>query len=124
MRDLFEVMGSGPEESEIIIDLFAGGGGASEGIRIATGRNPDAAVNHNPKAVAMHSANHPDTVHFTEDVWSVPPSLVTCGRPIGLLWASPVIKLCEKHVEHSFFWAFYTLIEILLFMFTTLKSMV
>ena len=89
MRNLFDLMGGSEAQDEIIVDLFAGGGGASEGIRIATGRNPHAAVNHNPLAVAMHKANHPDTVHFTEDVWAVSPSWVTQGRPVGLLWASP-----------------------------------
>jgi DNA (cytosine-5)-methyltransferase 1 len=89
MRNLFDMTAGGAPQDEIVVDLFAGGGGASEGIRIATGKNPAAAVNHNPKAVAMHKANHPDTVHFTNDVWSVSPSWVTKGRPVGLLWASP-----------------------------------
>lgn len=74
---------------EIVVDLFAGGGGASEGIRQALGRDPDAAVNHNPVALAIHRANHPGTWHWAEDVWSVEPSWITEGRPVGLLWASP-----------------------------------
>lgn len=89
MRDLFDLAGIDRDGDEIIVDLFAGGGGASEGIRMALGRDPEAAVNHNPKAVAMHKANHPDTEHFTEDVWNISPSWVTQGRPVGLLWASP-----------------------------------
>ncbi|MGE4194683.1 MAG: DNA cytosine methyltransferase [Pseudodesulfovibrio sp.] len=89
MRNLFDIMGGELRQDEIIGDLFAGGGGASSGIRMALGRDPDFAVNHNPKAVAMHTANHPDTEHFTEDVWSVTPSRATRGRPVGLLWASP-----------------------------------
>ncbi len=89
MRTLFDISGGSQLQDEITVDLFAGGGGASEGIRIATGKNPAAAVNHNPKAVAMHKVNHSDTVHFTDDVWSVSPSWVTKGRPVGLLWASP-----------------------------------
>lgn len=73
----------------IIVDLFAGGGGASEGIRMALGRDPDLAINHDPEAVAMHSENHPGTRHLIEDVWSVDPSWATQGRPVDLLWASP-----------------------------------
>lgn len=73
----------------IIVDLFAGGGGASEGIRMALGRDPDLAINHDPEAVAMHRENHPGTRHLIEDVWSVDPSWATQGRPVALLWASP-----------------------------------
>lgn len=76
-------------QDEIIVDLFAGGGGASTGIAMALGRDPEAAVNHNPKAIQMHMMNHPFTEHFTEDVWAISPSWVTNGRPVGLLWASP-----------------------------------
>jgi DNA (cytosine-5)-methyltransferase 1 len=90
MRSLYDMLG-GPADAgeEIIVDLFAGGGGASEGIRMAIGRNPDVAINHNPQAVSMHRANHPDTLHMCEDVWNVPPTFATKGRPVGLLWASP-----------------------------------
>ena len=73
----------------IIVDLFAGGGGASEGIRMALGRDPDLAINHDPEAVAMHKQNHPGCRHLIEDVWSVDPSWATQGRPVDLLWASP-----------------------------------
>lgn len=73
----------------IIVDLFAGGGGASEGIRMALGRDPDLAINHDPEAVAMHRENHPGTRHLIEDVWSVDPSWAAQGRPVDLLWASP-----------------------------------
>lgn len=73
----------------LIVDLFAGGGGASLGIRMATGRDPDVAVNHDPKAVGMHRANHPDTRHYCQDVWEVLPRQATRGRPVSLLWASP-----------------------------------
>lgn len=74
---------------ELIIDLFAGGGGASHGIYRATGRHPDAAVNHDPIAVAVHSANHPTTKRYCQDVWTVHPAWVSRGRRVGLLWASP-----------------------------------
>jgi DNA (cytosine-5)-methyltransferase 1 len=74
---------------EIIVDLFAGGGGASEGIRTALGRDPDVAINHDPEAIAMHAENHPGCKHYCQDVWSVSPSWATKGRPVALLWASP-----------------------------------
>ena len=73
----------------IIVDLFAGGGGASTGIEAALGRSVDVAINHNPMALAVHAANHPDTVHLTTDVWDVDPLKATKGRPVELLWASP-----------------------------------
>lgn len=74
---------------EIIVDLFAGGGGASCGIEMALGRMVDVAVNHDPAAVAMHRINHPQTIHYRADVFEVDPREVTGGRPVGLLWASP-----------------------------------
>lgn len=73
----------------LVIDLFAGGGGASEGLRMALGRDPDYAVNHDPLAVAMHKVNHPGTTHYRQDVWAVSPRQVTRGRPVDLLWSSP-----------------------------------
>lgn len=72
-----------------IVDLFAGGGGASTGIYLATGRHPDVAVNHSPAAIAMHAANHPTTRHLCESVWTVDPRKVCGRRPVELLWASP-----------------------------------
>jgi DNA (cytosine-5)-methyltransferase 1 len=78
--------------SELIIDSFAGGGGASLGIEKALGRSPDVAINHDAAAITMHTANHPDTKHYTEDVWKVSPRSVTRGRRVGLLWASPDCK--------------------------------
>lgn len=77
---------------ELIVDSFAGGGGASLGIARAIGREPDIAINHDAAAIAMHAANHPGTKHFTEDVWKVAPYEVTFGRSVGLLWASPDCK--------------------------------
>ena len=76
-------------EHELVVDLFAGGGGASTGIFLATGRHPDVAVNHNPAALAVHAANHPSTRHEVEDVFDVNPRRVTGGKPVGLLWMSP-----------------------------------
>lgn len=72
--------------SGLIIDNFAGGGGASTGIEAALGRNIDYAINHDPQAVAMHKANHPKTYHFCEDVWEVEPRTVTKGREVALAW--------------------------------------
>lgn len=74
---------------ELIVDLFAGGGGASCGIEMATGREVDIAINHDPAAVALHAANHPHTRHLVSDVFEADPRTVTGGRPVGLLWASP-----------------------------------
>lgn len=73
----------------IIVDLFAGGGGASSGIRMALGRDPDLAINHDPDAVAMHKQNHPGTEHLIESVWAVDPTWATKGRKVSVLWASP-----------------------------------
>ena len=76
----------------IIVDLFAGGGGASEGIRLALGRCPDVAINHDAAAIAMHEANHPSTLHLREDIRTVSPTATVQGRPVALLWASPDCK--------------------------------
>lgn len=73
----------------LVIDNFAGGGGASTGIAMALGRDPDIAINHSPQAVAMHRANHPNTRHLIEDVWAVDPAAECAGRPVGLAWFSP-----------------------------------
>lgn len=81
---------------DLIVDLFAGGGGASTGIEQATGRYVDIAVNHDPEAVSMHEMNHPQTRHYCEDVFDVDPLAVTNGRPVGLLWASPDCKHFSK----------------------------
>lgn len=76
-------------DEEMIVDLFAGGGGASVAILQATGRHPDLAVNHDADAIAVHTANHPTTRHEQASVWKVEPRAATGGRPVGLLWASP-----------------------------------
>ncbi|GAB1535643.1 DNA cytosine methyltransferase [Geovibrio sp. ADMFC3] len=74
---------------ELIVDLFAGGGGASLGIETALGMSPHIAINHDANAVAMHMMNHPDTEHFHSDIFEIDPYEVTKGRPVGLMWASP-----------------------------------
>lgn len=78
--------------SEIFVDNFAGGGGASTGIEIAIGRNVDIAINHDPDAIAMHKANHPNSKHYCEDVWEVDPVEACEGRPVALAWFSPDCK--------------------------------
>ncbi|WMT90121.1 DNA cytosine methyltransferase [Pelagibacterium sp. H642] len=81
---------------KLIIDSFAGGGGASTGIEMALGRSPDYAINHSPDALAMHEVNHPSTVHLDSNIWDVSPLEVTKGRPVGLFWASPDCKHFSK----------------------------
>jgi len=82
-----------PFQKELVVDLFAGGGGASTGIA-RTYREPDVAVNHNPIALAVHRANHPQTAHYVADVFEVDPVHATGGQPVGILWASPD---CRHH---------------------------
>ncbi|MFP8639298.1 DNA cytosine methyltransferase [Klebsiella michiganensis] len=83
-------------ESEIIVDNFAGGGGASTGIELAIGRSVDIAINHDPNAVAMHTTNHPDTLHYCESVYEVRPKVATAGRRVGLAWFSPDCRHFSK----------------------------
>ena len=85
-----------PIAHELVVDLFAGGGGASTGIEQAIGRHVDIAINHDPEAVSLHQANHPQTQHYVSDVFEVDPLAVTDGRPVGLLWASPDCKHFSK----------------------------
>jgi DNA (cytosine-5)-methyltransferase 1 len=80
----------------MIIDSFAGGGGASTGIEMALGRSPDVAVNHDARALAMHQANHPTALHLNSNVWHVDPSDVCRGRRVGLAWFSPDCKHHSK----------------------------
>ncbi|MBK3446161.1 DNA cytosine methyltransferase [Pseudomonas lactis] len=82
-----------PFEKELVVDLFAGGGGASTGIARAY-REPDVAVNHNPIALAVHRANHPNTAHYVADVYEVDPREATGGQPVAIIWASPD---CRHH---------------------------
>lgn len=85
-----------PLSTELVVDLFAGGGGASTGIEQAIGRPVDIAVNHDREAISLHTANHPQTRHFCSDVFEVNPLVVTEGQPVGLLWASPDCKHFSK----------------------------
>ena len=81
---------------ELIVDNFAGGGGASTGIEDATGCCVDIAINHDPEAIKMHKANHPYTEHYCEDVWQVDPVKACKGYPVGLAWFSPDCKHFSK----------------------------
>lgn len=77
---------------ELIVDNFAGGGGTSTGIELATGRPVDIAINHDPDAILMHKTNHPHTRHYCESVWDVNPKEICAGHPVGLMWLSPDCK--------------------------------
>ena len=81
---------------ELIVDNFAGGGGASTGIELATGYSVDIAINHDPEAIRMHKANHPNTKHYCENVWAVDPVKACGGHPVALAWFSPDCKHFSK----------------------------
>ena len=81
---------------ELIVDNFAGGGGASTGIEMATGYSVDIAINHDPEAIRMHKANHPNTRHYCENVWAVDPVKACGGHPVALAWFSPDCKHFSK----------------------------
>lgn len=81
---------------EIIVDNFAGGGGASTGIELAAGRPVAIAINHDPDAILLHKTNHPYTEHMQASVWDVDPVEVCRGRPVGLAWFSPDCKHFSK----------------------------
>ena len=95
-------------DGEIIVDNFAGGGGASSGIELALGRIVNAAINHDPAAILMHKTNHPYTEHYQASVWDINPREVCRGRPVALAWFSPDCKhfskakgaaLVDKHIR-------------------------
>ena len=81
---------------EIMVDSFAGGGGASTGLELAFGRVVDAAINHDPAAILMHKTNHPYTEHYQASVWDIDPCVVCRGRPVGVAWFSPDCKHFSK----------------------------
>jgi DNA (cytosine-5)-methyltransferase 1 len=80
----------------IIVDNFAGGGGASTGIEAALGRAVDIAINHDEQAIRMHEANHPGTLHIRNNIWQIDPRDVVQGRPVQLAWFSPDCKHFSK----------------------------
>ena len=81
---------------ELMVDNFAGGGGASTGMEMATGISVDIAINHDPEAIRMHKTNHPSTKHYCENVWDVDPVEVCKGRPVAIAWFSPDCKHFSK----------------------------
>lgn len=81
---------------ELVVDNFAGGGGASTGIEMATGYSVDIAINHDPEAIKMHKTNHPSTKHYCESVWDVDPIEACKGHPVGIAWFSPDCKHFSK----------------------------
>lgn len=87
-------MGKEKTMEDMIIDCFAGGGGASVGIEMALGRHVDIAINHNPQAILMHKTNHPATLHLTEDIFKVDLRKYVKDRRVSLMWASPD---CTSH---------------------------
>lgn len=90
------IRGDAMINGELVVDNFAGGGGASTGIEMATGYSVDIAINHDPEAIRMHKANHPYTKHYCEDVWQVDPVKACDGHPVGLAWFSPDCKHFSK----------------------------
>lgn len=80
----------------LLVDSFAGGGGASTGFRLALGRDVDIAINHDPEAIRMHMANHPGTKHYCESVWNVDPREACAGQPVDVAWFSPDCKHFSK----------------------------
>ncbi len=93
--DLFSMPAPTPSRP-MIVDSFAGGGGASTGIEMALGRSPDIAINHSAAALAVHALNHPDTLHLSENIWQVDPLDAVGHRPVGLAWFSPDCKHFSK----------------------------
>lgn len=83
-------------DDAIVVDLFAGGGGASTGLEMGLGRKVDLAINHNPAAISMHEANHPHAKHLPTDVWGIDPIDATKGATVGWLHASPD---CRHHSQ-------------------------
>lgn len=81
---------------ELLVDNFAGGGGASTGIEMALGRPVDIAINHDPEAIELHTVNHPHTLHLCESVWDVDPRQAAGGRPVALAWFSPDCRHFSK----------------------------
>lgn len=86
----------GDRSAPLIVDSFAGGGGASTGIEMALGRSPDIAINHSPDALAMHQMNHPATLHLSKNIWHVDPFDAVGNQRVGLAWFSPDCKHFSK----------------------------
>lgn len=95
-EDLDVAIGGGAGDMPLIVDSFAGGGGASTGIEMALGRSPDIAINHDADALAMHEVNHPETLHLSKNIWKVDPLEAVGNRRVGLAWFSPDCKHFSK----------------------------
>lgn len=87
---------------EIIVDNFAGGGGASTGIELAAGRPVTIAINHDPDAILMHKTNHPYTAHYQASVWDIDPREVCQGRPVGLAWFPPDYIIDRDYLGNAY----------------------
>lgn len=96
LQKLQALQSSTPREPRLVVDLFAGGGGASMGIEAALKRPVDVALNHSATAIAVHAMNHPRTIHLRADIWEVKPRVATGGRRVALLWASPDCRHFSK----------------------------
>jgi DNA (cytosine-5)-methyltransferase 1 len=96
IRAFLDNDGDSLDDDEIVVDNFAGGGGASSGVERAIGRSPDIAINHDEEAIQMHMANHPTTTHYRENVWQVDPVAACHGRRVGFAWFSPDCKHFSK----------------------------
>ena len=88
---------------ELIVDNFAGGGGASTGIEMATGYSVDIAINHDPEAIKMHKANHPNTKHYCENVWAVDPVKACKGHPVAREFDTLKFKKVPQSLETGLF---------------------
>lgn len=88
-------------QKDLIIDCFAGGGGASVGIEMALGRPVDIAINHDPDAILMHKTNHPNTLHLTEDIFKVNLRKYVKDQHVALMWASPDCTSHSKAKEEN-----------------------
>lgn len=86
---------------ELMVDNFAGGGGASTGMEMATGISVDIAINHDPEAIRIHKTNHPSTKHYCENVWDVDPIEVCKGRPVAIAWFSPDCKQTARRPDYE-----------------------
>lgn len=89
-------LGFDPQDDEIVVDFFCGGGGAGTGLEMGLGRPVTVAKNHSPAAISMHTANHPAARHFTTDVFEGDPDEECQGRPVGWFHMSPD---CTHHSQ-------------------------
>jgi len=89
-------LGFNPQDDEIVVDFFCGGGGAGTGLEMGLGRTVSVAKNHSPQAISMHTVNHPGAVHYTTDVFEGDPDSECGGRAVGWFHMSPD---CTHHSQ-------------------------